>query len=78
MHRDFQHYNVLWSRGRTTGVLDWASVSIGPMELDFGHFRYILLSDFGFEVAERFLDVYHAMTGTEPDPFWEALNIPLE
>jgi aminoglycoside phosphotransferase (APT) family kinase protein len=65
---------VLWSRGRTTGVLDWASASIGPAELDFGHFRYNLLGDFGFKVAERFLDVYRAVTGTEPDPFREALD----
>jgi aminoglycoside phosphotransferase (APT) family kinase protein len=74
VHRDFQQYNVLWSRGRTTGVLDWASASMGPVELDLGHFRYNLLGDFGFEVAERFLAVYRAVTGTEPDPFWEALN----
>ncbi len=78
VHRDFQHYNVLWSRGRTTGVLDWASASIGPKELDLGHFRYNLLGDFGFEVAERFLDVYRAVTGDEPDPFWEALNFAPE
>lgn len=78
VHRDFQHYNVLWSRGRTTGVLDWASASIGPVELDFGHFRYNLLGDFGFEVAERFLDIYRTVTGTEPNPFWEALNFAPE
>jgi aminoglycoside phosphotransferase (APT) family kinase protein len=78
VHRDFQQYNVLWSRGRTTAVLDWASASIGPAELDFGHFRYNLLSDFGFEVAQRFLDVYRAVTGSEPDAFWEALNFAPE
>lgn len=74
VHRDFQQYNVLWSRGRTTGILDWASASMGPVELDFDHFRYNLLSDFGFKAAERFLDVYRGLTGTEPNSFWEALN----
>jgi aminoglycoside phosphotransferase (APT) family kinase protein len=74
VHRDFQHYNVLWARGRPTGVLDWINASMGPVELDFGHFRYNLLGDFGFEVAERFLVCYRQVTGEEPNPFWEALN----
>jgi len=74
VHRDFQHYNVLWARGRPTGVVDWINASMGPVELDFGHFRYNLLGDFGFEVAERFLAHYRQVTGEEPHPFWEALN----
>jgi aminoglycoside phosphotransferase (APT) family kinase protein len=75
VHRDFQHYNVLWSRGRATGLLDWINASMGPVELDFGHFRGNLVTDFGFEVAERFLHHYHVVTGEEPNPFWEALNL---
>ncbi|HEY8681020.1 MAG TPA: aminoglycoside phosphotransferase family protein [Candidatus Dormibacteraeota bacterium] len=74
VHRDFQHYNVLWSRGRPTCLVDWINASMGPVELDFGHFRYNLLADFGFEVAERFLVHYRQVTGEEPHPFWEALN----
>lgn len=75
VHRDFQHYNVLWSRGRPTGVLDWIDASVGPVELDFGHFRRNLVTDFGFEVAERFGHHYREVTGEEPNPFWEALNL---
>jgi aminoglycoside phosphotransferase (APT) family kinase protein len=75
VHRDFQHYNVLWSRGRPTGLLDWIDASMAPVELDFGHFRRNLVTDFGFDVAERFLDHYRAVTGEEPNPFWEALNL---
>lgn len=78
VHRDFQHYNVLWTRGRPTGVLDWINASMGPVELDFGHFRYNLLGDFGFDVAERFLVHYRQVTGEEPNPFWEALNFAPE
>jgi aminoglycoside phosphotransferase (APT) family kinase protein len=74
VHRDFQHYNVLWSRNQPSAVLDWVSASIGPVELDFGHFRYNLLRDFGFDAAERFLKIYREVTGEEPNPFWEALN----
>jgi aminoglycoside phosphotransferase (APT) family kinase protein len=78
VHRDFQHYNVLWSRGRPTAVLDWVNASLGPVELDFGHFRRNLVADFGFAVAERFLEVYREVAGAEPDPFWEALNLTPE
>lgn len=79
VHRDFQQYNVLWARGRPTCVVDWINASLGPVELDFDHFRYNLLGDFGFEVAERFRVVYRQVTGEEPDPFWEALNfVPSE
>jgi aminoglycoside phosphotransferase (APT) family kinase protein len=74
VHRDFQHYNVLWTRGTPTAVLDWINASMGPAELDFGHFRHNLLGDFGFDVAERFLGHYRQVTGEEPNPFWEALN----
>ena len=76
VHRDFQHYNVLWSRGRPTGVVDWVDAALGPVELDFGHFRHNLLFDFGYEAAERFAAVYREVTGEEPNPFWEALTLP--
>ena len=76
VHHDFQHYNVLWSRGRPTGVVDWMSAAVGPVELDYGHFRHNLLGDFGFETAERFRRHYREVTGEEPDPFWEALTLP--
>ncbi len=69
MHRDFQHHNVLRARGRPTCLLDWITASMGPVELDFGHFRYNLLGDFGFEVAERFHVHYRQVTGEEPHPF---------
>jgi len=48
---------------------------MGPVELDFGHFRRNLVTDFGFEVAERFLHHYRDVTGQQPHPFWEALNL---
>ncbi len=61
-------------RGRPSAVVDWMNASMGPKELDFGHFRYNLLSEFGFDVAHRFLVIYREVTGHEPNPFWEALN----
>jgi phosphotransferase family enzyme len=78
IHHDFQHYNVLWSRGRPAGVVDWMSAAVGPVEIDYGHFRHNLLNDFGFEAAERFAHHYREVKGEEPDPFWEALTLRTE
>jgi aminoglycoside phosphotransferase (APT) family kinase protein len=36
IHRDFHPGNVLWRRGRVSGVVDWASASIGPASVDVG------------------------------------------
>ena len=77
VHRDFQHYNVLWQRGQPV-ALDWINASMGPVELDYGHFRHNLVVDFGFEVAERFHRHYREVVRVEPDPFWEALNLDPE
>jgi aminoglycoside/choline kinase family phosphotransferase len=27
IHRDFQHFNLLWARGRLTGAVDWSVAS---------------------------------------------------
>ena len=76
VHHDFQHYNVLWSRLRPTGVVDWMSSGLGPVELDYGHFRHNLVLHFGYGAAERFAKHYREVSGEEPNPFWEALTLP--
>lgn len=35
--------NVLWRRGRLTGVVDWQSACIGPPSIDIAHCRANLL-----------------------------------
>lgn len=39
IHRDFHPGNVLWARGRVTGLVDWQSACIGPPSVDIGHCR---------------------------------------
>jgi len=39
IHHDFQHFNLLWRRGRLTGVVDWATSCTGPADFDTGHCR---------------------------------------
>ena len=71
LHRDFQHFNFLWRRGRLTGVVDWSMASTGPPEIDVGHCRLNLAVLFGVDWAERFRVAYEAETGRAVDPWWD-------
>jgi aminoglycoside phosphotransferase (APT) family kinase protein len=71
IHRDFQHFNLLWSRGRLTGVVDWGNAGFGPPDLDTGHCRLNLAVLFGAEWAERFRIAYEARAGRRVDPWWD-------
>jgi aminoglycoside phosphotransferase (APT) family kinase protein len=63
IHRDFQHFNMLWSRGRLTGMVDWAGAASGPPDIDIGHCRLNLAVLFGADWAERFRHTYEARAG---------------
>jgi aminoglycoside phosphotransferase (APT) family kinase protein len=72
IHRDYHPGNVLWSRGRLTGVVDWVNACIGPPEVDVGHCRWNLATLFGLEAADAFLDAWLAATGVSShDPYWD-------
>jgi len=71
IHRDFHPGNVLWSRGRPTGVVDWVAACRGPWGCDIAHCRDNLISLSGIEAADRFLAEYETLTGESYDPFWE-------
>jgi aminoglycoside phosphotransferase (APT) family kinase protein len=71
IHRDFQHFNFLWARGRLTGVVDWGEASTGPPGIDVGHCRLNLAVLFGPDWAERFRQAYEAETGWRVDAWWD-------
>jgi aminoglycoside phosphotransferase (APT) family kinase protein len=71
IHRDFQHFNFLWTRGRLTGVVDWGAAAIGPPALDVGHCRLNLAVLFGADWAEQFRLAYEAETGRSVEPWWD-------
>jgi len=71
IHGDLQHFNVLWQRGRLSGVVDWAMASTGPPDLDVGHCRLNLAVLFGAGMAERFRLAYEAEAGRAVDPWWD-------
>jgi aminoglycoside phosphotransferase (APT) family kinase protein len=68
LHRDFQHFNVLWRDGRVAGVVDWPSAGTGPRGIDVGHCRLNLAVLFSAAAAERFLEIYESESGEPVDP----------
>jgi aminoglycoside phosphotransferase (APT) family kinase protein len=70
IHRDFHPGNVLWSRGRVTGVVDWPNACRGPIGCDLAHCRNNLRTLAGPNVADEFVAVYESLTGETLDPFW--------
>jgi aminoglycoside phosphotransferase (APT) family kinase protein len=71
IHHDFQHFNLLWRRGRLTGVVDWTTSCTGPADFDAGHCRLNLAVLFGAHWAERLRLAYEAEAGRAVDPWWD-------
>ena len=71
IHRDYQHFNLLWSREKLTGVVDWSGAGVGPPDVDVGHCRLNLTLLFSVEVAERFRELYEAESGRAVDQYWD-------
>jgi Ser/Thr protein kinase RdoA (MazF antagonist) len=71
VHRDYHPGNVLWVRGRCSGVVDWVSACEGPPGCDIAHCRSNLIGLAGTQAADRFLDAYQDITGTTYHPYWE-------
>jgi aminoglycoside phosphotransferase (APT) family kinase protein len=70
-HGDYQHFNLLWQRGRLTGVVDWVSAFRGPADVDVGHCRLNLAVLYSAELAADFLAAYEAEAGRRVDPYWD-------
>ena len=71
LHSDYQHFNMLWSRGRLTGLVDWVFASPGHPDYDVAHCRLNLAVLFSIDVAERFRVLYEAESGRRVDPWWD-------
>lgn len=75
IHRDFHPGNVLWSRRRLSGVVDWANACRGPRGCDVAACRANLIELGGAGAADRFVAAYEAVTGTRHDPYWDLASI---
>jgi aminoglycoside phosphotransferase (APT) family kinase protein len=71
IHRDYHPGNVLWGSG-AVGVVDWVHASIGSPAADAGYCRGNLAGWFGLDAADRFLELYLAVSGrSEYHPYWD-------
>ena len=72
LHMDYWPGNILWSRGRISGLVDWDAASYGDPALDVGYFRMNMYLRGIKEAADIFLDYYEAESGpVENLGFWE-------
>jgi len=74
LHRDFHPGNVLWRRGKVSGLVDWQSASIGPPSVDPGHCRWNLLP-YGRDVVDRFTWWWEQFSGQRYDPWADVSTI---
>ncbi len=74
IQRDFHPGNVLWKRGRVSGVVDWQATSIGPAVADVAHCRTNLLA-YGPRTAERFTSQWEAATGMAFHPWADVVTV---
>jgi aminoglycoside phosphotransferase (APT) family kinase protein len=77
IHRDFHPNNVLWDRGRLSGVIDWPGACLGPAATDVGHARVNLAQLYGVEIADKFLIAYQKYTGSSfvYDLYWDIVSL---
>jgi aminoglycoside phosphotransferase (APT) family kinase protein len=72
IHRDFHPGNVLWSRDRVSGVVDWTMASYGPLPIDLGHMRFNLAASYGPEAASTVLaEARHLGVAEGWSPEWD-------
>lgn len=74
IHRDFHPGNVLWRRGRVTGVVDWQAASIGPAWADVAHCRANLFR-YGLDVADCFTKLAEQQAEVSYHPWAEIVAI---
>jgi aminoglycoside phosphotransferase (APT) family kinase protein len=75
IHRDYQHFNILWRRERITAVVDWVMASTGPLDIDVGHCRLNLAVLFSADLAERFRRVYEGEAGRKVEAQWDITSL---
>jgi hypothetical protein len=73
IHRDYHPGNVLWSRKRITGVVDWPALCRGPSSADAFWTFVNLLPRFGLDVAERWLATWARVEGRTYHPWAEVV-----
>ncbi len=75
IHRDFHPGNVLWRRGRVSGLVDWEAAALGPPVVDVAHCRVNLLEHGGLTAADRFTEAWERLSGLTHHPWADVVTI---
>jgi len=76
VHHDLYHRNVLWQRGRVSGVVDWNEARLGPPVCDVAYCSVDIAMTAGAATADQLVERYQADVGAIPDVRrWQALWI---
>ena len=75
LHRDFLPVNMLWSRGRITGLTDWNSIQRGSRAIDVGECRFYLAALYSPEWSEELRSLYESTAGVALDPWWDLYGL---
>ncbi len=71
LHCDFLPVNMLWSRGRITGLTDWNGIYRGARAIDVGHCRRFLAALYSPEWLEQLRSLYKSIASVALDPWWD-------
>ncbi len=76
-HGDFHPGNLLWSRDRLTGIVDWSGTRPGPLQWELAYFRVELTVLVDRRAANAILSSYEAVTGHEAfdQPIWDLVHV---
>jgi hypothetical protein len=77
IHGDYQHFNLLWTRRRLSGIIDWTWAGRGHPDRDVGHCRLNLAVLFSADWAQEFSAAYQAEAGRTTDAWWDVFEICL-
>lgn len=76
IHRDYHPGNILLSRGRIAGIVDWPTACRGPRSIDLARMRLNLVGDFDLASADHFLAFYGECAGPDfaHEPYWDLVD----
>jgi aminoglycoside phosphotransferase (APT) family kinase protein len=66
-HGDFHPGNILWQRGRISGVTDWSEARLDTRWYDLAYCRAAVCVHLGPDIADRLADAYSAIVGGTSD-----------
>jgi aminoglycoside phosphotransferase (APT) family kinase protein len=77
LHCDYLPVNLLWSRGKITGLTDWNGIHRGSRAIDVGQCRRYLASLYSPAWAEELRSRYESIAGVPLHPWWDLYTLLL-